>query len=91
MAELIHQVNRGKKDDVPVSLNTKGKVALYHTLEDETLTIACEEAVQYAKQEGFRENISKQRIVKKAIFEVIKDIDKVEEVYKIIDAHKDEY
>lgn len=91
MAELIRQVNRGKKDDVPVSLNTKGKVALYHTLEDEQLALACESAIQYAKQEGFRENISKQRIVKRAIFEILKDEEKVEEVYKIIEAHKDEY
>ncbi|WP_262250327.1 type I restriction enzyme subunit R domain-containing protein [Parapedobacter soli] len=91
MAELIRQVNQGKKDDVPASLNTKGKVALYHTLGDEMLTLACEDAVQYAKKEGFRENITKQRELKKAIYDVVNDLDKVEEVYKIIDAHKDEY
>lgn len=91
MAKLIGQVNSGKKDDVPASMDTKGKVALYHTLEDEELALACEEAVQYAKQTGFRENLSKQRIVKKAIFEVVRDVAKVEDVYKIIEAHKDEY
>lgn len=91
MAELIRQVNRGKKDDIPVSLNTKGKVALYHTLGDEEMALACEEVVQYVKQEGFRENLARQRMVKKAIFDVVKDIEKVEEVYKIIEAHKDEY
>jgi len=91
MAKLIRQVNQGKKDDVPVSLNTKGKVAIYHVLEDEELTLACEKSIQDAKQAGFRENISKQRLVKKAIFEVVKDIEKVEEVYKIIEAHKAEY
>lgn len=89
---MIRQVNQGKKDDVPKSLNTKGKVALYHTLdEDENLTLACEDAVQYAKQDGFRENLAKQNLVKKAIFDVVKSIDKVEEVYKIIDAHKEDY
>lgn len=91
MAELIRQVNQGKKDDVPSSLNSKGKVALYHTLGDEQLALACEDAVQYAKKEGFRENITKQRELKKAIYDVVNDLDKVEEVYKIIDAHKDEY
>lgn len=91
MAELIRQVNQGKKDDVPSTLDTKGKVALYHTLRDERLTILCEKAVQSVKQEGFRENPARQRMVKKAIFEVLNDKDKVEEVYKIIDAHKDEY
>lgn len=91
MASLVRQVNHGKKDDLPASLNTKGKVALYHTLENETLALACEEAVQYAKQEGFRENLAKQNLVKKAIYDIVKDKDKVNEVYKIIDAHKDEY
>lgn len=92
MAELIHQVNQGKKDDVPKSINTKGKVALYHTLEeDEKLTLACDEAVQYAKQEGFRENLAKQNLVKKAIYGVVENINKVEEIYKIIEAHKEDY
>ncbi|HEY0667623.1 MAG TPA: HsdR family type I site-specific deoxyribonuclease [Sphingobacteriaceae bacterium] len=91
IAELIRQVNKGKNDDVPASINTKGKVALYHTLEDERLALACEEAVQYAKQEGFRENLAKQQLVKKALYQVVNDKDKVEILYKIIEAHKDEY
>ncbi|MDR2271293.1 MAG: HsdR family type I site-specific deoxyribonuclease [Sphingobacterium sp.] len=92
MAALIADVNKGKKGNVPQSLNTKGKVALYHTLDDnEQLALACEGAVQYAKQDGFRENLAKQKLVKKAIYEVVEDINKVEAVYKIIDAHKDEY
>jgi len=92
MAALIADVNKGKKGNVPQSLNTKGKVALYHTLDDnEQLALACEDAVQYAKQDGFRENLAKQKLVKKAIYEVVEDINKVEAVYKIIDAHKDEY
>ena len=91
IADLIRQVNRGKNDDVPATINTKGKVALYHTLEDEKLALACEEAVQYAKQGGFRENLAKQQLVKKALYQVVNDKDKVETLYKIIEAHKDEY
>jgi len=91
MANLVRQVNQGKKDDVPASLNTKGKVALYHTLGDENLALACEETIQYAKQEGFRENIQKQKVLKGAIYKVVNDLAKVEEVYKVIEAHKDEY
>lgn len=92
IAALIKQVNQGKEEGLPKSLNTKGKVALYHTLEDnEQLTLACEDAVQYAKQDGFRENLAKQKLVKKAIYDVVEDVKKVEEVYRIIDSHKDEY
>ncbi len=91
IAELIRRVNKGKNDDVPASLNSKGKVALYHVLEDEALALACEDAVQYARQEGFRENLAKQQLVKKALYQVVNDKDKVETLYKIIEAHKDEY
>lgn len=91
MAQLIKQVNRGKKDDVPSSLDTKGKVAIYHYVQDEELALACEDAVQYAKKEGFRENKAKQNEIKSALYKIVKDTEKVEEVYKIIDAHKDEY
>lgn len=92
MAGLIRMVNKGKKDDVPKSLNTKGKVALYHTLDgDEQLTLVCEEAVQYAKQEGFRDNIMKQRKVKNAIKHVIKDDALAEKIYQIIEQHKEDY
>ncbi|WP_291096711.1 MULTISPECIES: type I restriction endonuclease subunit R [unclassified Empedobacter] len=91
MAELIRQVNQGKKDDIPASLNTKGKVALYHTLGDENLALLCEETIQYAKQEGFRENMQKQNVIKGAIYKIVNDLVKVDEVYKIIEAHKDEY
>ncbi|WP_456314821.1 type I restriction endonuclease subunit R [Pseudomonas shirazensis] len=92
MAGLIRMVNKGKKDDVPKSLNTKGKVALYHTLDgDEKLTLACEEAVQYAKQEGFRDNVMKQRKVKNAIKRVIEDDTLAEKVYQIIEQHNEDY
>lgn len=92
MASLIRMVNKGKKDDVPKSLNTKGKVALYHTLNsDEQLTLACEEAVQYAKQEGFRDNVMKQRKVKNAIKRIIEDETLANQIYQVIDQHKEDY
>lgn len=91
MAELIRMVNKGQKDDVPKSLNTKGKVALYHTLEDEELALICDREVQYAKQEGFRDNLMKQRKVKKAIKKVVKDETLAEQVYQIIDQNKEDY
>ena len=91
MAELIRMVNKGQKDDVPKSLNTKGKVALYHTLEDEELALVCDREVQYAKQEGFRDNLMKQRKVKKAIKKVVKDDTLAEQVYQIIEQNKEDY
>lgn len=91
MAELIRMVNKGQKDDIPKSLNTKGKVALYHTLEDEELALVCDREVQYAKMEGFRDNPMKQRKVKKAIKRVVKDDVLAEQVYQIIEQNKEDY
>ncbi len=91
MAELIRMVNKGQKDDAPKSLNTKGKVALYHILEDEELALVCDREVQYAKQEGFRDNLMKQRKVKNAIKRVVKDHVLAEQVYQIIEQNKEDY
>lgn len=91
MAELIRMVNKGQKDDIPKSLNTKGKVALYHTLEDEELALVCDQEVQYAKQEGFRDNLMKQRKVKNAIKRVVSDDTLAEQVYQIIEQNKEDY
>ncbi len=91
MAELIRMVNKGQKDDVPTSLNTKGKVALYHTLENEELALVCDREVQYAKQEGFRDNLMKQRKVKNAIKRIVEDDILAAQVYQIIEQNKEDY
>ena len=91
IAELIRMVNKGQKDDVPTSLNTKGKVALYHTLENEELALVCDREVQYAKQEGFRDNLMKQRKVKNAIKRIVEDDTLAEQVYQIIEQNKEDY
>ncbi|MFK7032555.1 type I restriction endonuclease subunit R [Flavobacterium oreochromis] len=91
MAELVKMVSKGKQEDIPQSLNTKGKVALYHTLEDEQLALVCDAEVQYAKQEGFRDSLPKKRKVINAIKKHIKDENLVDQVYQIIETHKEEY
>lgn len=91
LAELARDVNAGKATDIPRSLNTKGKVAIYHVLEDEQQALACDEAIRYEKQDGFRENIAKQNKLKKAIYEVVKDLNKTEKIYEVISANKEEY
>ncbi|MEM8520635.1 HsdR family type I site-specific deoxyribonuclease [Flavobacterium sp. PL12] len=91
MAELTKMVNKGQQEDIPKALNSKAKVALYHLLEDEQLAMVCDEAVHYAKQDGFRENMMKQRKVKKAISDIVEDDELARKVYQIIEIHKGEY
>jgi type I restriction enzyme R subunit len=91
-AELIKKVKAGKNDDVPTSIKSIGMRAIYNYLEeDENLTIACEKAVQYAKKDGFRENIQKQNEIQEAIYNIVKDEEKTLEIYKIIENSKYDY
>ncbi len=91
-AELIKKVKAGKNDDVPSSIKTIGMRAIYNYLEqDENLTITCEDAIQYSKKDGFRENIQKQNEIQEAIYKVIKDENKTIEIYKIIENNKYDY
>ncbi len=91
MVELIKSVNTGRTNDLPRSLNTRGKVAIFHILEDESQALACEYAIQYHKQDGFRESLTKTNLLKKAIYEVVNDKDKVNEIYQVVEANKDDY
>nr|ACH89415.1 FclIR [Flavobacterium columnare]AGF25237.1 FclI R subunit [Flavobacterium columnare] len=91
-ASLIQKVNAGKSDDIPTSMNTIGKRAIYNYLErDEELTIACEEAIQYSRKDGFRENIQKQNEIQAAIYSVVKDEEKTIEIYRIVENNKSDY
>ncbi|MXN90933.1 HsdR family type I site-specific deoxyribonuclease [Flavobacterium sp. Sd200] len=92
IAELAAKANKGKDDNLPKTINTQGKRAIYNYLEnDEQLAIACETAAQYAIQEGFRENIQKQNMIKGALHKVLNDKIKVEAVYQIIEQNKLDY
>lgn len=91
-ASLIKKVNAGKSDDIPTSMNTIGKRAIYNYLErDEELTMACEEAIQYSKKDGFRENIQKQNEIQAAIYSVVKDEEKTLAIYRIVENNKSDY
>lgn len=91
-AELIKKVKSGKSDDTPSTIKTIGMRAIYNYLNNnEDLTIACEIAIQNSKKEGFRENIQKQNEIKEAIYEVIKDEIKTEEIYQLVEDNKYDY
>ena len=85
ITKLAKKVNEGKKEDVPVALTTPAKRALYNNLDqNEELALACDEAVLYAKQDNFRGDLIKERMIKKALHEVLNDQQKVEEIFQII-------
>lgn len=92
MANLVQRINQGKDDSTPISINTIGMRAIYNYLDkDEALTIACEEAIQQTKKDGFRENIQKQNEINEAIYEIVQDEEKTLYIYKIIENNKYDY
>lgn len=91
MAGLAKNVKEGSAIDIPRSLNSKGKVAIYHILGDEQLALACDEAIQYNKQSGFRENTARGNLLKQAIYDVVKDKEKVQAIYDVVAANKEDY
>ncbi|ATA73600.1 restriction endonuclease subunit R [Capnocytophaga sp. H4358] len=92
MAELAKKVKAGQEDNTPSSIRTIGMRAIYDYLnKNEEMTIVCEQAIQYSKKEGFRENIQKQNEIKEAIYQVIKDETKTEAIYQIVEQNKLDY
>ena len=85
IAELAKKVNEGKKDNVPEILTTQSQRALYNNLRnDVNLAMACDEAVQYSKQDNFRGDLVKERNIKKALYNVLNDEVEVERIFQII-------
>jgi type I restriction enzyme, R subunit len=85
ITDLSKKVNEGKKADIPAALTTPAKRALYNNLGNNVeLALECDQAIQYSKQDGFRGDLIKERMVKKALHDVLKDKQKVEEIFQIV-------
>lgn len=85
IAELALKVKNGKKDSIPSVLTTRAQRALYNNLENNVeLAMACDVAVKYSKQDGFRGDLIKERMIKKSLFNVLLNDEKVEFIFQII-------
>jgi len=85
IAELASRVNEGKSDETPKSLVTIAQRALYNNLDkDEVLAMQIDSVVKAVKRDGWRGNLPKEREIKQALFEILNDVDKVENLFKII-------
>jgi type I restriction enzyme R subunit len=92
LVALVTQVNHGgNADDFPEKINTTGKKAIYNYLQNEELTLVCDQAVQYAKQDDFRNNVQKQNLIKQAILNIVADEEKTLKIYSIIENNKEDY
>lgn len=86
LTRKIKQPEQGS--DYPERINTKGRRALYDNLQqDEALSVAMDEAIQYTKKDAWRDNKFKTKEVRLKIEEVLaaKGIVEPDEVARILD------
>lgn len=93
IADLAVQVETGRADQTPSSLDTPGKVALWNNLgKNEEMAIRVDETVKRVRPADWRGHIPRENVIKSALYEIFKkDTDEVERIFKIIYQRTDEY
>jgi type I restriction enzyme R subunit len=85
IADLARRVQAGKPDDMPAALDTPGKRALYNNLgQDDHLALAVDEAIRSSRPDGWRGVPTREKVIKRAVYAVLKDEAEVERVFAII-------
>ena len=77
IASLVKQTYEGKADNTPKELKTQAQIALYNNLgKDVILATLMDSAIKKSKRDGFRGNLAKEREVKSAIYNTLKNYSK---------------
>ena len=90
VAELAKRVEAGQAEETPKTLNTPGRRALYNNLNhDEGLALKLDEAVRTARPDGWRGVQAREQVVKKALYDVLQDVNEVERIFLLIKAQRE--
>ncbi len=90
IAELVRNVQVGDTEEMPTTINTPAKRALYHCFnDDEALAVACDQIVLYAKKADWKGNEQKEREIQQALFEKLNNIEQVNTVFEIVKNQKE--
>ena len=85
IAALAAKVQAGKRDDTPKSLRTQAQRALYNNLDqNETLAIQVHDSIIEYKPNGWRGIDTREKVVKQAIYSVLKDVAETERIFDIV-------
>ena len=69
---------------------TPGKRALYNNLsQNEELALKIDETVKKVRPDGWRGSGPKERVIKKALFDFLKDAGEVERIFAVIKAQSE--
>lgn len=91
--ELAKHINKPEENErYPESIRKSGAMRAFYDncCEDEALTIRLHKAVMTSKMDGFRNNPTKENRIKRALYQILKDDDMVERLYKIV-VEQEEY
>ena len=91
ITELAKNVTQtGTSNSYPSSLRTPAQRALYDNLgQDEHLSLVLDEAIQYTKNAGWRDGGIREKKVRLAVLDVLRDEKKTDEMMKIIKAQSE--
>jgi type I restriction enzyme R subunit len=90
IAELVREVHTGGGPGVPPDINTPGKRALFNNLgEDEALAVKVHDTIMKVRPDGWRGNITKENVIKGALYGVLQDEAEVERIFSIVKAQNE--
>jgi type I restriction enzyme R subunit len=85
IARIAAHVMEGKKDTTPVTLRTPALRALYNNLgADEDLALKVHESIILYKPNGWRGIDTREKVVKKAIYDILGNVDDTERIFEIV-------
>ena len=90
IAVLARMVEEGTSPDIPSTLNSHGKRALYNNLEqDEQLALQLDAAIRKVRPDGWRGNAQKEKVIKRELYGILQNDDEVERVFSIVRNQKE--
>lgn len=85
IAALASTVQQGKTGETPAALATPGLRALYNNLEkNEALAVQVHHKILEVRPDSWRGNEPREKTIKQALYEILKDIGEVERLFSII-------
>jgi len=85
IVEIAINTQNGRTDDTPKKLNSPGKRALWNNLgQNEEIALEVDEVVKRVRPDDWRGNQARENVIKAALFEILKNEDEVERIFKVI-------
>jgi type I restriction enzyme R subunit len=86
IAEMAERVKNLTRNDLPAGIKTNAQRALYRNLgKNEKLAVLVDGAVHESRLPGWQGNPPSKKLIKKAIYEVLKDEAEVERIFRIVE------